>query len=179
MSLDLRPDRPICMFSQENTGVVIGTVNHEKAEGKLCKFDKNGHRVSEMKNDAFFKNCMKQPNPTKIAENLNGDIYISDAEVYVFNKMGHFRFSYNGEEKTTKSFQPRGICSDKIGNILVADIGNKCIHVLDINGKLQTLYYVSSSSSEEFDPITLAIDANHCLCVGCSDGKIRVYKYIE
>lgn len=60
----------------------------------------------------------------------------------------------------------------------MADAGNHSVHVLDGNGNLQKLYDVSSKEND-FKPITLTVDANYSLCIGCSDGKIRIFKYIE
>ena len=113
-----------------------------------------------------------------MVENINKDIIISSEEVAVFDQTGKFRFSYVGSGNTKFPFDSSDICTDAVGNILIADEANRFIHVLDVDGKLQKIYHVSSKK-DEFDPITLAIDANHRLCVGCSDGKIRVFKYIE
>lgn len=68
--------------------------------------------------------------------------------------------------------------TDTLGHILVADAGNHGVHVLDSNGNLQKLYDVPSKEND-FQLITLTIDANYSLCIGCSDEKIRIFKYIE
>lgn len=171
-----------CMYCpEENTGVVIGIVNSEL----LSKYDKHGHCTNEIKNPLLFKNLIVSKNTkcratysTYIAENTNGDICISHKDVDVFDKKGNFRFSYYGHRNTNLEFQPRGICTDTLGHILVADAGNHGVHVLDSNGNLQKLYDVPSKEND-FQLITLTIDANYSLCIGCSDEKIRIFKYIE
>lgn len=181
--LDFDAAYPICMYCpEENTGVVIGIINSELTEGKLSKYDKHGHCTNEIKNSLLFKNLVSKNTKCRatyyIAENINGDICISHKDVDVFDKKGNFRFSYYGHRNTNLEFQPRGICTDTLGHIVVADAGNHSVHVLDGNGNLQKLYDVSSIEND-FQPITLTVDANYSLCIGCSDGKIRIFKYIE
>lgn len=182
--LDFDAAYPICMYCpEENTGVVIGLVNSDLTEGKLSKYDKYGHCTNEIKNSLLFKNLVSSKTKCRglsayIAENINGDICISHKDVDVFDKKGNFRFSYYGHRNTNLEFQPRGICTDTLGHIMVADAGNHSVHVLDGNGNLQKLYDVSSIEND-FQPITLTVDANYSLCIGCSDGKIRIFKYIE
>nr|XP_034331921.1 uncharacterized protein LOC117691011 isoform X1 [Crassostrea gigas] len=182
--LDFDAAYPICMYCpEENTGVVIGIINSELTEGKLSKYDKHGHCTNEIKNSLLFKNLVSSKTKCRglsayIAENINGDICISHKDVDVFDKKGNFRFSYYGHRNTNLEFQPRGICTDTLGHIVVADAGNHSVHVLDGNGNLQKLYDVSSKEND-FKPITLTVDANYSLCIGCSDGKIRIFKYIE
>lgn len=175
---------PICMYCPEdNTGVVIGIINAELTEIKLSVYDKHGHCTNEIKNSLLFKNLVSSNTKYRglaayIAENTNGDICISHKDVDIFDKKGNFRFSYYGRRNTNLEFQPRGICTDILGHILVADAGNRCVHVLDGNGNLQKLYDVSLKEND-FQPVTLTVDANYSLCIGCSDGKIRIFKYIE
>lgn len=80
--------------------------------------------------------------------NINGDICISHKDVNTFDKEGNFRFCYNGHRNTNLEFQPRGICTDTLGHILVADAGNHGVHVLDSNGNLRKLYDVSSKEND-------------------------------
>ena len=170
---------PICIYmSDGNTTVAIGIMNSSVTEGVILKFNTHTQCMSELKNKLFFRNTISNSGSTRIAENINGDIYMSNTDVDCFDKNGNFCFTYHGSDKAKYPFKPKGICADIMGNILIADRGNRLIHVLDMNGKLQRLYIVASEK-EGFYPVTLAIDVNHCLCVGCSDGKIRVFKYLE
>lgn len=181
--LNFDADKPICMYTpEENTGVVVGILNSDATDGKLIKYNKHGNFTNVIKNDLLFKNSvsrkLQKRGPTYIAENINGDICISNKDVDIFDKKGNFRFTYNGHRNTHLEFQPRGICTDILGNILVADAGNHCVHVLDSNGNLHKLYDVSPKENN-FQPVTLTVEANFSLCIGCSDGKIRIFKYID
>lgn len=129
---------------------MIGIINSELAEGKRSKYDKHGHCTNEIKHFLLFKNLVSRNTKcratysTYIAENTNRDICISHKDVDVFDKKGNFRFSYYGHRNTNLEFQPRGICTNTLGHILVADAGNHGVHVLDSNGNLQKLYDVPS-----------------------------------
>lgn len=73
-----------------------------------------------------------------LAENRNGDICVSDtASLVVLDKTGKFRFRYHGKVFDTfdKPFKPRGVSTDSQGNIFMADLDNRCIHVLDKDGR--------------------------------------------
>nr|XP_022291073.1 uncharacterized protein LOC111102568 [Crassostrea virginica] len=93
-----------------------------------------------------------------IAENINGDICLSvdsenrkaaEAAVIIMLPNGVHRVTYQGQQSSEaqyvkswnslgfslfRSFQPRGICTNVNGHILVADKSIRVIHVLDENG---------------------------------------------
>ena len=167
-------DVPMCIcLSKQNTEIAVAIIDSEETEVSLLKFSNDGQCLDKVNNSRLFKNSAGEisDRPKNMVENINRDIITSSKEVAVFDQTGKFRFSYVGSGNTKFPFDSRGICTDAVGNILIADVANRFIHVLDIEGKLQKKFHVSSKK-DEFDPITLAIDANHCLCVGCSDGKI-------
>lgn len=114
-----------------------------------------------------------------ITENFNGDICLSTAEVVdVIRANGEHRFSYRGTEASgSLPFLSRGICTDILGNILIADENNHGIHILDKDGIFLRL--LSISGGGQVSPISLCVNNNNDLCAGCSDGKIRIIKYLE
>lgn len=169
---------------EENIGVVIGIVNLEFMEGKLLKYDKYGYCINEIKNFLLFKNLVLRNIKCcviyliYIVENINGDICIFYKDVDVFNKKGNFCFFYYGYRNINFEFQLRGICIDILGYIVVVDVGNYFVYVLDGNGNFQKLYDVLLKEND-FQLIMLIVDVNYFFCIGCLDGKIRIFKYIE
>ena len=52
------------------------------------------------------------------------------------DKTGRVRFRYDGTPtRREESFDPRGIVTDYMNQIIVTDINNKCLHILDHNGQ--------------------------------------------
>nr|XP_034337909.1 E3 ubiquitin-protein ligase TRIM71 [Crassostrea gigas] len=91
------------------------------------QYDENGK-------DLFNSNCYV----FFLAENRNGDICVSDtSSLVVLDRRGKFRFKYHGKVFDTfdKPFLPRGVSTDSQGNIFLADLDNRCIHVLDKDGR--------------------------------------------
>ncbi|XP_062579013.1 uncharacterized protein LOC134240918 [Saccostrea cucullata] len=169
---------PVCMYlTKDDEDIAIGIVDSKVKEGKIMRFNRSGHFISEIQSPHLFRWLIKNREPVYIAENINGDICISSTFVDVFNKSGELRFSYKASGNTNRAFLSGGICTDILGHILIADKTNRCIHVLNIKGKLLKIMDIPGLGEEDY-PITLTIDANYCLCVGCSDGRIKVLKYI-
>ncbi|XP_061195980.1 E3 ubiquitin-protein ligase TRIM71-like [Saccostrea echinata] len=176
---------PICMyFLKDEECIAIGVINAEVTKGKILRYRRRGQLIDEIKSPLLFR-CLVQAykgdqkiEQTYVAGNINGDICISNRFVDVFDKDGELKFSYTGSRKTGNTFLSGGICTDILGQILIADKTSHCIHVLNIEGKLLKLMDVPRLERKSY-PITLTIDANYCVCVGCSDGRIKVLKYIE
>lgn len=82
--------------------------------------------------------------PHYIDENKNLDIVVSDFDakvVVVVDKLGSFRFTYKGihSDKMSDAFCPRGLTTDSMCHILVADFDNNLIHVIDQDGQFLRL----------------------------------------
>lgn len=119
-----------------------------------------------------------------IVENVNGDICLSvetnlSKVVNVIRPNGDHRFTYEGKGTSFlfKPFLPRGICTNVFGQILIADENNHGIHVLDKDGGFLTMLNIPGEP--RVIPISLCIDHQNNLCIGCADGKIRILKYLE
>ena len=114
-----------------------------------------------------------------MSENNNGDVCVSDLNaetVVVVDKTGSVRFRYDGTPaRRGKSFEPRGIVTDSLSQIIVTDVNNDCLHILDQNG--QFLRCVNDYGLEE--PYDLSVDSKGRLWVGLSGtGKIKVIEYL-
>ncbi|XP_062572781.1 protein lin-41-like [Saccostrea cucullata] len=85
-------------------------------------------------------------NPKYITENQNGDVIVSDSSIGYFGSgvvvvtdcKGTHRFSYKGN-KPESSFEPRGICTDELLNIIVCDINTKTVQMIDKDGQFLTV----------------------------------------
>ena len=74
------------------------------------------------------------------------------------------------------SFDPRGIVTDDLSQIIVADFNNDCLHILDTNGHL--LKCVDDCGLVE--PNGLSLDSEGKLWVGLEKtGEIKVIEYLQ
>ncbi|XP_078330183.1 uncharacterized protein LOC111117325 [Crassostrea virginica] len=115
-----------------------------------------------------------------MSENNNGDVCVSDLNaetVVVVDKTGRVRFRYDGTPaRREKSFDPTGIVTDALSQIIVSDINNNCLHILDQNG--QFLRCVDDCGLK--DPWGLSVDSEGRLWVGSSKSKeIKVIEYLQ
>lgn len=112
-----------------------------------------------------------------VNENVNGDICLSFGIVHVLRGNGEHRFTYIGKEAPlSQLFLSRGICTNILGNILVADENNRAIHVLDKDGGFLTMLTIPGEP--QVIPISLCKDNQNNICIGCADGKIRILEYL-
>eukprot|EP00058_Branchiostoma_floridae_P018469 XP_002603958.1 hypothetical protein BRAFLDRAFT_71754 [Branchiostoma floridae] len=79
--------------------------------------------------------------PHYITVDREGNILVSDCHrnnscVHVYNKDGQFLFKFGGEGSGEGQLNgPSGICTDRAGNIIVADMGNRRVAMFDKTGK--------------------------------------------
>ncbi|XP_048776313.2 uncharacterized protein LOC125680659 [Ostrea edulis] len=113
-----------------------------------------------------------------VEENNNGDICASDINsktVVVVDKSGKVQFQYDGTSARRKeSFSPMQIVTDSMGQIIVADYNNDCLHVLDQNG--QFLLCVDNCGLDK--PFGLSIDSVGRLWVGLAEsGELKLVQF--
>lgn len=129
----------------------------DKGSNMIIKFNPEGRPVMVFgrKAEASDENAepLKHPNPplpavdgqfrqpTDVAWDLQGDIFISDgyinSRVAKYDKDGHWMMQWGDRGKEPGMFNtPHSIANDNKGNIYVADRGNRRIQVFDPNGKL-------------------------------------------
>lgn len=120
---------------------------------------------------------------TNIVENINKDICFSVISshikaVVLIRSNGDHKFTYQGAGSSiSKPFLPRGLCTNALGHILIADENNRVIHILNKEGGFLSIFGIPSEL--ECIPISLCIDKWNNLCIGCDDGKIRILKYLD
>ncbi|XP_035658268.1 tripartite motif-containing protein 3-like [Branchiostoma floridae] len=74
-----------------------------------------------------------------VTTNKDGDVLVTDYTsrgVYVYTNSGNLRFRFGGRGSAEAQFRfPRGICTDRFGNILVANQGNGRVDMFTSRGK--------------------------------------------
>lgn len=175
--LDIRGDLDIlcsasvtfrCIYSSRINGdVLVGLIN------RIIRYSKTGCIIHEIPIDNVINGTVC---PSYITENINGDIIVSDyssRNVVAIDKSGQKRFAYR-DDCSEPSFQPKGICTDVLGNILVCNITlGGSVYLLDVDGHFLSYlltYHDSKLSS-------LCVDDKHNLYVEVNN-SIEVYSYL-
>jgi sugar lactone lactonase YvrE len=98
--------------------------------------------------------------------------------VVVVDRTGKVRFQYNDKPPGGKKpFSPRQIVTDSMGNIIVADPDNSCLHILDQNGQL--IKCVDNCGLND-GPNGLSVDSEGRLWVGqYHSGEVKVIQYMK
>nr|XP_034324736.1 uncharacterized protein LOC105335664 [Crassostrea gigas]XP_034324737.1 uncharacterized protein LOC105335664 [Crassostrea gigas] len=115
--------------------------------------------------------------PYRIAENTNGDICVIDlsgtnnGHLVVLSSSGQLKFQYRGTGPNQADFDPRGICCDSAGHILLGDCNNRRVHLLNEKGSFLT-YLIKTD--EELWSMSLF---STTLWIGGENGFVYVYHY--
>ena len=127
--------------------------------------------------------------PIRVAVNkVNQDIYICDLEDDYYDYPGkliavradsRLRYEYTGQGDNV--FTPAGVCTDLMGNVLIADYSNHRVHILDQEG--QFIQYILTLQQGMYRPTTLDVDREGYVWVGGdrSEGYttcVRVSRYL-
>ena len=169
----------LCCTSSGDILVHVYTGSGRQKKNKIIRYQgqnmkeeitKDGQGNSIFK-DGKYSLCM--------SENNNGDVCVSDLNVdtvVVVDKTGRIRFRYDGAPaRREKSFDPRGIVTDALSQIIVTDYNNDCLHVLDQDG--QFLRCVDDCGLEK--PVRLSVDSEGRLwVVSGKSGEIKVIEYL-
>lgn len=179
--LDVTPLAIVCICPTKDDELYIGLVNATEKHFAIGRFNLIGeckYYITPMHGKWSSESIFTDDKKLYINENLNGDICLSMGTVHVLCANGDHRFTYDGQEASmSQPFLPRGICTDVLGHILIADENNNGIHVLDKDGKFQTI--LKFPGEPLATPISLCVDSENNLYIGCKDGKIRILKYLD
>lgn len=140
----------------------------------LVKYSKVGSKVVA----EFERANVQMKYPRRIAENLNGDIYVSDHKegcVHILSHDGKVKHKYTGND-STKLGEPCGITCDRYGHVIIADYKSNCIHLLDQQG--QFVSHLTKSDSVMKQPFSVAVDSDGYLWVGGSNGVVKIFRYL-
>jgi hypothetical protein len=156
--------------------IIVCLQDCSEFKGKVVRYDHSGILKQE-----FVHQYLKSP--TAVCENINYDICITEEsmrKVIVVDKEMDVRFMYDGNAKSSElgKFTPRDICSDSLGNILVADFSNRAIHMLDEDGRF--IQYLLTKEDELSYPHGLCLDSEDRLWVAERfSKKIKVFQYLS
>lgn len=145
---------------------------HEKKITQEIHKDENGKPIFEGKISHAL--CIH------VVENNNGDVCISDENagvIIVVSLAGKVRFRYDWKPaKKNNQFGPRSIVTDSLGQIIIADNGNSCLHILDQDGQ-----FIKCVDNCELDNVhALSVDDEGRLWAGLlKSGIIKVLQYLE
>jgi sugar lactone lactonase YvrE len=159
----------VSMFTSDSSHYKIVRYHGQRVTQEIDK-DESGNPIFQRGNYAMY-----------MAENINGDIVASDGNaktVIVVSRKGKVRFRYNDKPPGKRQpFTPRQIVTDSVGNIIVADTFNDCLHIIDQNGQ-----FLKCVDNFELDdgPNGLSVDSEGRLWVGLYDtGEVKVIQYMK
>lgn len=173
--------RPQCLYwSSSNGDLLVGMHKEKPLKCKVSRYNKIGKLTQTIQHYNTGQPDLYK-NPYYITENNNGDVVVSDFEVYasgavvVSERGGSHRFSYTGHPSGSQ-LRPRGICTDALSHILVCDVRTYTLQMIDRDG--QFLCHLLIRPSGIFEPYSVSYDTKtHRLWVG-SWNKVFVYRYI-
>lgn len=156
-----------------------------QTHGKVVKFNENLEKLSE-----FESACQSEPHfekPKMVVENRNGDICVTDMaakpSVVILKEDGTLRKRYQPDIPsnsfteiftTRRPFSPGGICTDRMGHILISDTPHRVIHILDQWGEFLQLLLRNSLE----DPRALSVDTAGQLWIVERQKNLKVVQYL-
>ena len=115
--------------------------------------------------------------PYYVTCNSKGEIIVSDCQtrngVISLFRDGKVKFDEALPEHVIKD--PRGICNDQLGNILMADKTGNSIHCLDPLGKYKSILVTPADGLVH--PIAVCLSPFGQLIVTQENGEIKVFKH--
>ena len=164
---------PLSIYSSRINGdILVGMIRGEDA--KVTRYNRTGREIQNIQK--YNKGETLYVHPHYITENINGDICTSDIgkqAVVVVDRLGNYRFSYEGYESI---FSPYGICTDTVGHILVCDY-KEAVYLLDQDGHF--LQHIFTKKDLVF-PCSVCLDDKNNLYMGNAVTEIvKMYKYLH
>lgn len=176
-----------CLCTTADGEILAGLVHPAADFFVILRFSLNGECRQYITN--VMENWSEEPvrlgNGSKayIVENMNKDICFSVSSakttaVILIRSNGDYKITYKGVGSLiTRPFLPRGLCTNVLGHILIADKNNRVIHVLNKDGGFLTLLEIPGEL--QTIPISVCTDNKNNLCIGCDDGKLVILKYLD
>ncbi|XP_078320939.1 uncharacterized protein LOC144621485 [Crassostrea virginica] len=177
---DLPDLSPTCIHSSHINGDLLIGMYSYPGTGQVMRCDGTGRKIGDIELDEEGERLYKGPH--YITENrINGDIVVSDRwkeALVVVDRSGRHRFDYTGHSTDTL-FDPRGVCTDLLGRILVRhcdidDDGNDVcfISLLDQDGRFLTRL-LTEQDNESLS--SLYVDDNYNIYVA-NTNIIKVFR---
>lgn len=161
---------PISIYCSKTSGDILLGGSH-----KVTRYDKTGNTLWEIGKDSLGNNLYEKP--AYITEQKNGNIAVSDSDkksVVAVDSCGRYCFEYGGHHSQS-DFQPRGICSNQSGELLVCNSStvSASVHLLNQTGKFIKLLLTNKEHNIR-SPCALYL--GEYLFVGHSQNIINVYE---
>ena len=168
--------KPTALYLNKMSHILVCMITEDKSNARVVRLVKSKQKQKIQFDDKGAKLFYR---PTAVVENINDDICVinmGSKGLVVVDKAGRLRFTYDGTQASFPFFfSPTSLVTDSLGQILIADAMNSCLHILDENGILircigRSILNIVSD---------LSIDENENLWVGeLHSGKIKVLKYL-
>ena len=100
--------------------------------------------------------------------------------VVLFNDSGQVVWEYGGGEGGAgvgELDNPAGVCTDRLGNVLICDQNNDRVVLLDSAGNFLCNVLEGSENIER--PAVVAVDKDGRMVVAQEDGRIKVFSYLK
>lgn len=115
--------------------------------------------------------------PYYVTCNTQGEIVVSDCQskngIICLYRNGKVRYEANLNQDVIKD--PRGICTDRFGNIFIADKTGNAVHCLNNEGDYQSVLINEADGLQS--PIAVCLSPFGQLVVTQENGDIKVYKH--
>ena len=116
--------------------------------------------------------------PSHVAIDRQNQVYVTDATqncLYKFDAKHRLEFKYTGSGDNALR-HPVGVCIDRHGNVLVADLENSRIHLVDASGKFR--HFLLTWEDGLAEPLAMTFDNHgHLVVTESSTGLVKVYNY--
>ncbi|XP_062595320.1 E3 ubiquitin-protein ligase TRIM71-like, partial [Saccostrea cucullata] len=170
-----RDPKGLCCIRSGDILVCMGY----KDTAKVVKYSSSGRRIQEFQTGQNGDRLFIYP--CFVCENINDDICVSDSssKVVVLTKSGSLRFTYHGNalaRRSKGSFDSRGVATDSLGHIIIADNANKAVHLINQDGDLLSLILTENDGISR--PYGISMDTqDNLLLVEQDKACVKVFHY--
>ena len=96
-------------------------------------------------------------------------------QVFVFDETENPKGGYIGTT-SDKDFDPRDICINKHGNVIISDCANNAIHILQIDGILERM--LKTDTRDFVQPLSVSCSNSDKIWISFCKGKVIVIKTV-
>ena len=143
------------------------------SEGRVVIYSASWKVIKELDKKLFRR-------PFRIAQSkVNSDLYISDLSaenVVALDKDYRVQYEYTGQGNGDH-FDPRDLCTDNAGHVLITDYINNRVDILDRDGQFRQFLLTEEQGVRR--PVRIDVDSEGDAWVGEKEGGVKVVKYLQ